>query len=46
MQVKKDSDVMGIVEIILTAVGLAMDAFAVAVCKGLASKKVTIKNAL
>ena len=37
---------MGILEIILTAVGLAMDAFAVAVCKGLASKKVTIKNAL
>ena len=30
---------MGIVELFLIAVGLSMDAFAVAVCKGLAMKK-------
>ncbi|MBQ8165064.1 MAG: manganese efflux pump [Clostridia bacterium] len=35
-----------IIEIILLAVGLAMDAFAVAVCKGLAMKEVKPKNAL
>ena len=33
-------------ELILIAVGLAMDAFAVSVCKGLAMKKATFKNAL
>lgn len=32
---------MGIVELFLLAVGLSMDAFAVAVCKGLALKKVS-----
>lgn len=33
-------------ELIATAVALAMDAFAVAICKGLASKKVGAKNML
>ncbi|MBE7064729.1 MAG: manganese efflux pump [Ruminococcaceae bacterium] len=37
---------MVIFEIILLSVGLAMDAFAVAVCKGLAMKEVRPKNAL
>ena len=37
---------MGLIEIIILAVGLAMDAFAVSVCKGLAMKKATFKNAL
>lgn len=37
---------MGLVELILLAIGLAMDAFAVSVCKGLAMKKITIKNML
>ena len=37
---------MGLIEVIILAVGLAMDAFAVSVCKGLAMKKATIKNAL
>ena len=37
---------MGIVEIILLAVGLAMDAFAVSVCKGLAVGRVQIKHLL
>ena len=37
---------MGIIELLLIAVGLAMDAFAVAVCKGLAMKEVKAKNAL
>ena len=35
---------MNIFEIILMAVALAMDAFAVAICKGLATKKVQIKH--
>ena len=34
---------MGIIEIILLAVGVSMDAFAVAICKGLAMKKATLK---
>lgn len=37
---------MGFVELILLAVGLSMDAFAVSVCKGLAMKKISVKNAL
>lgn len=36
---------MGLVEIILIAFGLAMDAFAVSVCKGLAMKKMDWKKA-
>lgn len=35
---------MGIAELILLAVGLSMDAFAVAVCKGLAMKKSKVRN--
>lgn len=31
---------MGIIELLLTGVGLAMDAFAVSVCKGLSMKKI------
>ena len=34
---------MGFVELILLAVGLSMDAFAVSVCKGLSMKKATVK---
>lgn len=37
---------MGIWELLLLAVGLSMDAFAVSICKGLASKKATLKNML
>lgn len=37
---------MSVWELIVIAVGLSMDAFAVAICKGLAMKKATIKNAL
>lgn len=33
---------MGIVELLMIAVGLSMDAFAVSVCKGLSMKKITI----
>ncbi len=36
---------MGIIELLVLAVGLAMDAFAVSVCKGLAMKQVSLKNA-
>ena len=35
---------MNVFEIILLSIGLAMDAFAVAICKGLESKKATVKN--
>ena len=36
---------MGIIEITLIAIGLGMDAFAVAVCKGLSMKKMKWQNA-
>ena len=37
---------MGIVELIILSVGLAMDAFAVAICKGLSMKKMSWKNTI
>lgn len=37
---------MGITELLLLAVGLSMDAFAVSVCKGLAMKKLILKAVL
>ena len=37
---------MGLIELLLLALGLAMDAFAVSVCKGLAAGKVTKKEFL
>ena len=37
---------MGIGELMLLAVGLSMDAFAVSICKGLAMKKATLKAEL
>ena len=37
---------MGIFEIILISIGLAMDAFAVSVCKGLSMKKMNWENAI
>ena len=36
---------MGLLEVILTAIGLSMDALAVSVCKGLCMKKLSLKNA-
>lgn len=36
---------MSLLSLFLIAVGLSMDAFAVSVCKGLAMRKVTLKNA-
>ena len=35
---------MGILEIVMLAVGLSMDAFAVSVCKGLCMRKATLKS--
>lgn len=35
---------MGLIELFILAVGLSMDAFAVAVCKGLATPKVSLKH--
>lgn len=37
---------MSILELFLLAVGLSMDAFAVAVCKGLAMSRLSVKNAV
>ena len=37
---------MGLTDLFLIAVGLSMDAFAVAICKGLSVKKVSIKHGL
>ena len=34
---------MGFAELLLLAVGLSMDAFAVSICKGLSMKKATVK---
>lgn len=36
---------MSFFEVVLLAIGLSMDAFAVSICKGLAIKKASIKNA-
>lgn len=37
---------MGLIELLLISVGLAMDAFAVAVCKGLNMRRINYKHAL
>ncbi len=37
---------MGLFELLLLSVGLAMDAFAVSICKGLSVKKLTVKECL
>ncbi len=37
---------MGLLDLFLIALGLSMDAFAVAICKGLSVKKVSIKHGL
>lgn len=37
---------METLEIVLIAIGLAMDAFTVSICKGLSMKKMSLKNAL
>ena len=36
---------MDLLSVLLIAVGLSMDAFAVSICKGLAMRKITLKNA-
>lgn len=37
---------MGIIELIFLAIGLSMDAFAVSICKGLETEKVTFRESL
>ncbi|HOM02938.1 MAG TPA: manganese efflux pump MntP family protein [Acetivibrio sp.] len=37
---------MGNIELLIIAVGLSMDAFAVAICKGLSMKKMSYRNAI
>lgn len=44
--IKKGEVKMGLLEIVLISVGLAMDAFAVSICKGLSFKKMSWKKAL
>ena len=41
----KEIMLMSLFTLFITAVGLSMDAFAVAICKGLALKKISVKNA-
>ena len=36
---------MSFFELLLLAVGLSMDAFSVSICKGLALRRITVKNA-
>ena len=36
--------IMGLIEVVLIAIGLAMDAFAVSVCKGLAMRRVRLRE--
>ena len=35
---------MGLIELVILAIGLSMDAFAVSVCKGLSAKKISLKE--
>lgn len=37
---------MGLIELVILSIGLAMDAFAVSICKGLAMQKMKCKNAI
>ena len=37
---------MKILEILLISIGLAMDAFAVSICKGLSMKRMNLKKAI
>ena len=37
---------MGIIELLLLAIGLSMDAFAVSICKGIETKKATVRQIL
>ena len=42
----KEWTAMGIIELLLLAAGLSMDAFAVSICKGLETEKITFKESL
>ena len=42
----KERTVMGLIELILLAAGLSMDAFAVSICKGLETEKITLKESM
>ena len=43
---RERNNTMGFWELLLLAVGLSMDAFAVSICKGLAAKRASLKNML
>ena len=42
---QRESQTMGLAELVLLAVGLSMDAFAISICKGLGMKKINLKVA-
>lgn len=44
MQYGRKGNIMSLIGLFLIAVGLSMDAFAVSICKGLALKKISLKN--
>lgn len=43
---QRGSQTMGLAELVLLAIGLSMDAFAVSICKGLGMKKINLKVAV
>lgn len=43
---QRGSQTMGLAELVLLAIGLSMDAFAVSICKGLGMKKINLKAAV
>ena len=43
---KEEVSIMSLWELLMIAVGLSMDAFAVSICKGLSVRKATVKQAL
>lgn len=46
MENKEEVSIMSLWELLMIAVGLSMDAFAVSICKGLSVRKATVKQAL
>lgn len=40
----QEGEILGVTELIITAIALSMDAFAVSICKGLAMKRVAFKE--
>ncbi len=45
-QHRKETEIMGLLELFILAVGLSMDAFAVAICKGLSIRSLKLRQAV